>query len=140
MGHKLTSLKIENFKSIISEKFELSEYTPLIGYNNAGKTNIVEAIKWAPRKSCTTDFNNPNNPVVITTKIEGIIRILLEKLNQTHRARIEPFLNEECLTIRRTQLVPNAPSAQIRLEVFNHNAGEGAEPWQPNPAGIKIMQ
>ncbi len=138
MGHKLTKLKIENYKSIISEEIELSEYTPLVGYNNAGKTNIVEAIKWVLRKSSikTTDFNNPDNSIVVTTKIEGINNDLLERLNETHRARIEPFLNEESLTIRRIQLVPNASAAQIRLEVYNHNAEENAEPWQPNPAGI----
>lgn len=138
MGHKLTTLKIENFRSIISEEFELSEYTPLVGYNNAGKTNIVEAIKWVLRKSSlkVTDFNNINNPVIVTIKIEGINNDLLERLNQSHRARIEPFLHEDSLLIRRIQSAPNVPTAQIRLEVYNPNAEEGSTPWQPNPAGI----
>ena len=138
MGHKLTTLRIENFKSIISEEFELSDYTPLVGYNNAGKTNIIEAIKWVLRRSLlkAADFNNPENPVIVTTKIEGINNDLLERLNQAHRARIEPFLFEENLKIRRVQPSPNVPAGQIRLEVYNYAAEEGAEPWQRNPTGI----
>lgn len=134
MSHKLTTVKIENFKSIKTIEFELSEYTPLVGYNNAGKSNILEAIKWVLRKSSLkiTDFNNPNNSVIMTAKIEGISQAILDNLNDTHRQRIEPFLNSESLTIRRTQLVPNATAAQIRLEVLNPTDGQ----WQNNPTGI----
>ena len=46
MSHILTEINISNFKSISSESFELTEFTPLVGYNNAGKSNILEAIKW----------------------------------------------------------------------------------------------
>ncbi|APX99750.1 ATP-dependent nuclease [Lacinutrix venerupis] len=134
MSHKLTTVKIENFKSIKTIEFELSEYTPLVGYNNAGKSNILEAIKWVLRKSSLkiTDFNDPNNSVIMTAKIEGISQDILDNLNNTHRQRIEPFLNSESLTIRRTQLVPNATAAQIRLEVLNPTDGQ----WQNNPTGI----
>eukprot|EP01093_Parvamoeba_rugata_P017973 TRINITY_DN745_c0_g4_i1.p1 TRINITY_DN745_c0_g4~~TRINITY_DN745_c0_g4_i1.p1 ORF type:complete len:250 (+),score=56.07 TRINITY_DN745_c0_g4_i1:126-875(+) len=134
MSHKLTTVKIENFKSIKTIEFELSEYTPLVGYNNAGKSNILEAIKWVLRKSSLkiTDFNDPNNSVIMTAKIEGISQAILDNLNDTHRQRIEPFLNSESLTIRRTQLVPNATAAQIRLEVLNPTDGQ----WQNNPTGI----
>ncbi|QXP69678.1 AAA family ATPase [Polaribacter sp. R2A056_3_33] len=134
MSHKLTTVKIENFKSIKTIEFELSEYTPLVGYNNAGKSNILEAIKWVLRKSSLkiTDFNDPNNSVIMTAKIEGISQAILDNLNDNHRQRIEPFLNSESLTIRRTQLVPNATAAQIRLEVLNTTDGQ----WQNNPTGI----
>ena len=134
MSHKLTTVKIENFKSIKTIEFELSEYTPLVGYNNAGKSNILEAIKWVLRKSSLkiTDFNDPNNSVIMTAKIEGISQAILDNLNDNHRQRIEPFLNSESLTIRRTQLVPNATAAQIRLEVLNPTDGQ----WQNNPTGI----
>ena len=134
MSHRLTTIEIQNFKSIIAIEFELSEYSPLVGYNNAGKTNILEAIKWVLRKSSlkATDFNNVDNPVIITAKIEGITETILENLNATHRQRIEPFLDSESLTIKRTQLVPNATAAQIRLEVLNPADGQ----WQSNPTGI----
>lgn len=134
MSHKLTNIEIQNFKSIISIEFELSKYSPLVGYNNAGKTNILEAIKWVLRKSSlkATDFYDTTNPVVITAKIDGITETILENLNQTHRQRIEPFLDSGSLTIKRTQSVPNATAAQIRLEVLNPTDGQ----WQSNPTGI----
>jgi predicted ATP-dependent endonuclease of OLD family len=134
MSHKLTTLEIHNFKSIIAIDFELSEYSPLVGYNNAGKSNILEAIKWVLRKSSlkTTDFNDVSNPVIMTAKIDGINEAILENLNPTHRQRIEPFLDLESLTIRRTQLTPNATAAQIRLEILNPGDGQ----WQNNPTGI----
>lgn len=134
MSHKLTTLEIRNFKSIIAIEFELSEYSPLVGYNNAGKSNILEAIKWVLRKSSlkSTDFNDVANPVIMTAKIDGISEAILENLNATHRQRIEPFLDSESLTIRRTQSAPNATAAQIRLEVLNPTDGQ----WQNNPTGI----
>src|SRR5690554_65956 len=137
MGHKLIELKVENFKSIISEEFDISDYTPMVGYNNAGKTNILESIKWVLQKSTLkhNDFNNPENPVIVTAKIDGITKELLENLNQVHRARIEPFLSNETISIRRTQPLPTSSTGQIILEVLNPEAIEGEE-WQPNPAGI----
>lgn len=134
MSHKLTSLEIQNFKSIKAIEFELSEYLPLVGYNNAGKSNILEAIKWVLRKSSlkTSDFNDVENPVIMTAKIDGISEAILDNLNATHRQRIEPFLDSESLTIRRTQSAPNATASQIRLEVLNPADGQ----WQNNPTGI----
>lgn len=134
MSHRLSSISIENFKSIQEIKFELSDYTPLVGYNNAGKSNILEAIKWVLRKSSLKqpDFNNPENAVVMSATIEGIDDDILDNITNNHRQRIEPFLDNERLNIRRTQLVPNATAAQIRLEVLNPADGQ----WQLNPAGI----
>lgn len=134
MSHRLSSVSIENFKSILEIEFELSDFTPLVGYNNAGKSNILEAIKWVLRKSLLkqNDFNNIDNPVVISATIDGIDDGILENITDNHRQRIEPFLDNERLNIRRTQLVPNASAAQILLEVLNPADGQ----WQMNPAGI----
>lgn len=138
MGHKLTELKVENFKSIISEEFDISAYTPMVGYNNAGKTNILESIKWVLQKSTLkqNDFNNPGNPVIVTAKIDGITEELLGNLNQGHRNRIVPFLDNETISIRRIQPLPTSGAGQIILEVFNPQAADGEQNWQPNPAGI----
>ena len=42
MRHLLSEIIIKNFKSIQYETFELSAFTPLVGYNNAGKSNILD--------------------------------------------------------------------------------------------------
>jgi len=134
MSHKLTNLKIENFKSVKTVEIELSNYSPLVGYNNAGKSNILESIKWVLRKSTlkSTDFNDITLPVVITASVEGITENILENINQTHRQRIEPYLDNGKIYIKRTQLVPSATAAQFRFDVLNPEDGL----WQSNPTGI----
>lgn len=90
MGHNLSQIKIENFKSLIDETFELSDYTPLIGYNNAGKSNILTAIKWLLRSgSLQADaFNKTTLPVTMEGVIQGIDANLLLLLTANHRNSI----------------------------------------------------
>ena len=119
MSHKLTKIEIHNFRSIRIIDCELSEYSPVVGYNNAGKTNILEAIKWVLRKSLlkATDFHDPNLPVEITATIDGITETILENLNQ--KEKIEPFLHSNSLRIKRTQDPDATKVGQIRLEVLD---------------------
>ena len=135
MGHIISKIHIENFKSIRNQEFELSDFTPLVGYNNAGKSNILEAIKWVLRKSSlsASSFNDITQPIIMVAKIDGITVDILDNIEQTHRARIEPFLQNETLTIKRIQETPGQTVAQIRLMVLDPQDGIT---WQNNPAGI----
>src|SRR5437763_5013337 len=60
---RITSLHIENFRSIKSLDVELAETTVFIGPNNAGKTAILEAIrialtrKWGQRGTGFTEYD-----------------------------------------------------------------------------------
>lgn len=49
--HHLTGIKIRNFRSCATVDLALGDCTPIVGYNNAGKSNIMAAIEWlvAPR-------------------------------------------------------------------------------------------
>lgn len=135
MGHLISKIHIENFKSIRNQEFELSAFTPLVGYNNAGKSNILEAIKWVLRKTSLSAsyFNDPTLPITMVAKIEGITIDILDNIEQAHRARIEPFLENETLTIKRIQETPGQTVAQIKLMVLDPNDGTA---WQNNPTGI----
>jgi putative ATP-dependent endonuclease of OLD family len=135
MGHIISKIHIENFKSIRNQEFELSDFTPLVGYNNAGKSNILEAIKWVLRKSSLSIscFNDISQPITMIAKIDGITVDILDNIEETHRARIEPFLQNETLTIKRIQETPGQSVAQIKLMVLDPNDGIT---WQNNPAGI----
>lgn len=134
MSHKLTYLKIENFKSIKSIELDLENYSPLVGYNNAGKSNILEAIQWVLRKTKlkSSDFNDTVSAVIMTATIDGISEGILNNINSTHRTRIGPYLENDKLKVRRQQLVPDAASGQFRFEVYNPNN----QNWQNNPTGI----
>lgn len=138
MAHKISEIKIQNYKSIISETFELSDYTPLIGYNNAGKSNILTALKWLLRRTSlpTEAFNAPNNPVIMEGLIEGIDATLLQNLVPNHRTSIQPYIVNEQIRIKRIQNQPSEPVASIRLLVKNPNAQNQNDEWVNNPNGI----
>jgi len=43
--HHLTDISIRNFRSCQKVDLALSYCTPIVGYNNAGKSNIMAAIE-----------------------------------------------------------------------------------------------
>ena len=120
MTHLLSEITIKNYKSIISETFELSNYTPLIGYNNAGKSNILSALEWLLRKSVLQNdaFNEPSEPIIITGTIKGISEDLLSQLPDNHRTSISPYIHNEELKIRRIQNTPGCRATEIKLYVL----------------------
>lgn len=134
MSHIISKIEIRNFKSIVFQEFDLAKFTPLVGYNNAGKSNILEAIKWVLRKTSLGNpcFHDSTLPVEMIATIEGITDQILENIDAGHRARIEPFLDNEALVIKRIQEIPGQSVAQIRLLVFDPATND----WQNNPAGI----
>jgi putative ATP-dependent endonuclease of the OLD family len=138
MSHILSFVKITNFKSIIDHDFELSSYTPLVGYNNAGKTNILSAIKWLLRKSSLSSdcFHNTQLPVIVEGVISGIDNTLLNSLPQNHRNAIQPFIDNEKLYIKRVQNQPNDSAANIKVYLKDPAAQNGANEWRTNPTGI----
>lgn len=135
MGHIICKIRVENFKSIKLQEFDLSNFTPLVGYNNAGKSNILESIKWVLRKTALSAscFNDLTQPIIMVATIEGITTDILDNIDPTHRTRIEPFLLNDSLTIKRVQDNPAQTAAQIRLFVLDPNDGVT---WQNNPTGI----
>lgn len=138
MGHKLSQIKVDNYKSLITEIFELSDYTPLIGYNNAGKSNILTAIKWLLRKSSLSAdaFNQIGSPVSMEGTIQGIDNNLLQLLTANHRNSISPYIVNDELKIKRVQNQPGDTAANIKLFVFDPNATNPAQSWVANPNGI----
>ena len=72
---KITRIKIENFKSIKEIEFDLKKYgssytTMLVGINESGKSNILEAMSYLNTPKDTFDYNvihnqkdEDNNPI-----------------------------------------------------------------------------
>jgi predicted ATP-dependent endonuclease of OLD family len=134
LSHKLSEVRIKNFRSCIDTELKLSGYTPLIGYNNAGKSNALTAIQWLLRKTSldTKDFFDPASSVEVEGIIEGISQDILDQMATNHRSSIENYITDEKLRIRRVQTTPNARAAAINISVWN----EAAQDWVPNPNGI----
>ena len=138
--HGLSEIKIENYKSCHEIDLVLSDFTPLVGYNNGGKSNILESIKWLLKSSVLSngDFYDPAQPVVISGKIVGITEEILENLIPKHRNRIEPYLIDGCLHIRRNQPNPGGTAKNISLEIRNPaiEDEQADNAWDINPTGI----
>ncbi len=138
MIHLLSEISIRNFKSIKNETFDFSEFTPLIGYNNAGKSNMLEAIKWLLRKNSLGDssFNDTAQAVEMEGKISGISSAILAQLPENQRTSILPFLFTDSLFIKRVQPLPNASVANIKLLVKDPANIGTANEWKLNPTGL----
>ena len=115
MTHKLEHVSIANFRSCKKAEISLADFTPLVGYNNGGKSNILAAIKWLLRRSSLggTYFYDEAQPIVVSGVISGITEDLLNQLEQKHKTSIEPFLSDGKLSIRRTQNKPNDSASKI---------------------------
>lgn len=138
MTHTLSEITIKNFKSIKSETFELSPFTPLVGYNNAGKSNILESIKWLLRKTGLAEsaFNNKGQEVEISGRISGITEGILSQLAGNQRTAVEPFLSANSIYIKRIQATPLTSTAQIKLLVQDPENIGTADEWKANPTGL----
>lgn len=137
MSIKLQELFVKNFKSIKEESFKLTEFTALIGYNNGGKSNILDAANWLLKRSSLRDkdFNNQDEEVIVEGLITGIKEDFLQRLSEKHRTSILPYVNNEMLEIQRIQSSPNESSTKIKLNIKSIN-DEGIAEWKPNPTGI----
>ncbi|AUH63070.1 ATP-dependent nuclease [Paracoccus zhejiangensis] len=134
--HRIFKINISNFKSIKEIELPLESFTPLVGYNNAGKTNILQALSWVVKKYSlqASDFCRPESPVVVTAEISGIDENVLGALGANHRNRIEPYVLGGVISLRRKQDAPDLPVAQISLQIKRIENEE--EIWDANPAGI----
>lgn len=105
---RLVSVTIRNLRSIVHETFPLSDFTALIGYNNAGKTNILMGSRWLlSRYSLPINyFNNPEFPVEVEGLIEGLVPELLEKLEPQVSAALKPWIKNSRIVVMRRQRIP----------------------------------
>ena len=134
MQHKISQVIVRNYKSIVNAGFLLSSFTPLVGYNNAGKSNCLSAIQWLLRKSSLPEssFYNCAAPVEVEATVEGISDGLLDRMPRTQKTAIERYLHHGKLKVRRLQEEPSARAADIKISVWNFDEGE----WVANPTGL----
>jgi len=109
----------------------LTNFTPLVGLNNCGKSNCLTALQWLIRKAKlgVEDFHDPNRLVQVTGTLVGISNADLGVLEPKHRRKIEPHVRDGILRVRRVQEVPGG---EVTLTVWDPNTRE----WNPNPTGI----
>lgn len=133
MSHRISSLNIKNYRSIIDLDIELQNFTPVVGQNNVGKSNILNAIHWLikPTKLETSDFNNSVQPIEVTGKVTGVSEDILAALSSAQRTKIEPYVRENNITFKRVMASAGAAS-QAKPQILNTETGE----YDDNPTGI----
>jgi putative ATP-dependent endonuclease of OLD family len=133
--HRISTLTVHNFKAIRYGTFHFSDYTPLVGYNNAGKSSVLEALTWVIKPSSIpeTSFNNSAEEVSVAVEVTGITDAVLDGLADNHRNKIIAFIDGGRLSFRRTQTAPGQSASQIRLEIIDINEGND---WVAPPTGI----
>lgn len=139
--HKIDWIRIRNFRSCSDVIVNLESYSPLVGYNNAGKSNILKAIKWflRPTGLQEKDFNCIDEKVSVTAKISGISLELLHSLDDNHRTSIEPFISEESFFVKMEQTSAGGQKNLRKLYVSIGGADQNEDSWnwRVNPNGLQ---
>lgn len=137
--HSLTWVRILNFRSCVDASFDLASFTALVGCNNAGKSNVLTAIRWLlrPYNLLEKDFNDPARQVSVEGVITGISEAVLDGLDERHRAKIEPYCTDESLRIQVVQSAPGVGKKGIETRVREHgDEEEESGEWKKAPTGI----
>lgn len=102
---RLAHIKIKNFRAHSNTQLPLAQLGCLIGENNAGKSSVLHAIRYVleDKKIGAEDFRNPELPVSVELKLEGIDEEDLRRMDETHRDRVREMVQNGELTIVRTQ-------------------------------------
>lgn len=128
---RLSEVVINNFCSCAQLSVSLTNFNPIVGYNNSGKSNILRAINWLLRKSVLSShmFHDAASAITVEGTIDGVD---LQILPGNQQQAVAPYLNNGSLKFRRKQPSPGCPAGQVRIDVFDSQANT----WVDNPAGL----
>jgi hypothetical protein len=136
---RLSLITINNLRSIIRESFPLSDFTALIGYNNAGKTNILMGCRWLlSRYSLPIGyFNDPSLPVEVEGVIEGLVPELIDKLDPVMATGLRPWIKNGRIVVMRRQRIPGEPPDHMEFCVLRPGPERGEREWVVRPPGLE---
>lgn len=138
--HRVSYIRIKNFRACRDVSLPLEGYTPLVGQNNTGKSSIIEALRWILKPSAlqASDFADSNRPIEVCACVDGIDTEVLNRLpEKKHKSAIEPFCTNGFLWIRGVATGTGAKS--IKEEVYNHESYSGNDvptEWRDYPTGL----
>src|SRR5574344_273422 len=135
---RLCSITISNLRSIRHGTFPLSDFTALIGYNNAGKTNILMGIRWLLHRSSldNTFFDDQRKAVEVDGVFEGVSETVLGRLKEDDAAVLRKFVREGRLRVQRRQRVPGDAPENVEFRVWDYTAAVHGD-WVRAPFGFE---
>lgn len=138
--HQLNSVTVTNYRSIKECRISLNRVTPIVGYNNAGKSNLLSAIRWfiSPFKLENFAFHDPSKELSVEGEIAGINEGVLSAIDDSHRTRIEPFCTNNTIRIKRVATRPGLSAQSFKLMIRDPEveSESSSEAWVENPTGI----
>lgn len=117
--HKIKELHIKNYKSCRDTKITLENYTPLVGYNNAGKSNILKCVDTLVRGKGQNEssFFDNTKPIEIIALLEGLDNTSLQHLSQRQFASLEPHIEKGSLYVRFFQEKPGTGKNSVVMSI-----------------------
>jgi predicted ATP-dependent endonuclease of OLD family len=127
MNMRLEKIKIENFRSIISSgEINIRPLQAFVGENNAGKSNVLKAIKCFLTAGAggmqADDFNNPNIPASIECEFS--------QLSDEEKIKLRPYLLNDRIILRK-ELRTETDEEKDKKSVKSEYHGYQAEPTDP---------
>lgn len=121
----ISTLKIENFRSICNETFTLQPMSILIGKNNVGKTNLIFSIKLllegTAKDISLEDYFDNSKEIILEAQIENV-KHYLDLCEKHHRPRIEGRLEANgSLKLRR---IISSDRQLDKLKLWNKDSND----------------
>lgn len=119
---KITKIIIRNFRSIENAEIEPSEFNVLVGQNNHGKTNTLEAIDWFYNDSGAYEQihrkGSGSDSILVEITFDDVKSGLEKMKNEKNRATIEKKLGDaKTITIRR--IIDPGESKKSERKIFD---------------------
>jgi hypothetical protein len=132
---QLRAVRIVNLKSIRDELFPLADFTPLVGYNNAGKSNILLGIHWLlePWPLERKVFNDSTRGVEVYGSFSGLSKRLLAQLPEEEALTLGAFVQHGEVHVCRRQSTPSQPLQHIELLIRIPGSEAGEYEWLAMP-------
>jgi putative ATP-dependent endonuclease of OLD family len=133
--HHIAEMEIHNFRSCKKSSFLLEAFTPLVGYNNAGKSNILKCIDAlvTAKGLSVNNFFDPEKPIEIIALLKGLKDEALDHLTTQQKSSLIPYIEEGCLNIRFLQEQPGTGKNAVVLGI---RAPSRKDDGWVNPNGI----
>lgn len=137
MNVLVKNLKIKNFRSCIETDVYVNPYTALVGYNNAGKSNIILAMKFLLEPSSIKNFPIETNcydksqPFEVECELHNIDDDYLSLIDEVHVSKVKPFIKDGILKVKKISFLDTKDKQKIQVKLFD------GVTWEKNPAGIE---
>lgn len=128
---KISSIKIENFRSIESANLNTSEFNIYVGQNNCGKTNFFEAIEFffngLSKGSSLKDLKygrEDDREILVELTFTGALHGCSQMRNEGNKTKIERALSgNDTITVQRSSANPAKRKIFINGEETNPGTG-----------------